>query len=75
MSVAVGDVNGDNEKEIITAPGAGGGPQIRVFSARGEVISSFFAYDQAYHGGIKLTVSDINNDGQMEILAGIKNFY
>ncbi|MEI6529074.1 MAG: putative glycoside hydrolase [Candidatus Falkowbacteria bacterium] len=75
VSVAVGDTNGDDQIDIITAPGAGGGPHIRIFNSRGEVLSNFFAYDQSYHGGIKVSASDINDDGVVEILAGIKNFY
>lgn len=75
VSVAIGDVNGDGKNEIVTAPGAGGGPQIRIFNYQGIPLKSFFAYDKNYRGGIRLTVSDINTDGQVEILAGIKNFY
>lgn len=75
VSVAVGDVNSDGQLEIITGPGEGGGPQVRVFSGSGEVLFSFFAYDASYHGGIKVTASDLNYDNQEEILVGIKNFY
>ncbi len=75
VSVAVGDVNSDGWNEIITSPGIGGGPQVRIFNNTGKALSSFFAYDKNYHGGTKVSVSDINNDGQMEILVGIKNFY
>lgn len=75
VSVAIGDTNGDGQVDIITAPGAGGGPHIRIFNSRGEVLSNFFAYDKNYHGGIKVSASDINDDGLVEILAGIKNFY
>ncbi len=75
VNVATGDVNADGKIEIISAPGAGGGPHIRIFNNRGEVLSNFFAFDQSYHGGVKVTVSDINEDGKAEILTGIKNFY
>ncbi len=75
VSVAIGDVNGDSKEEIVTAPGLGGGPQIRIFNYQGKALNSFFAYDKNYRGGIRVTVSDINTDGQVEILAGIKNFY
>ena len=75
VNVAVGDVNSDKNAEIITAPGQGGGPHIRIFNNEGKVMGNFFAYDQNYHGGLKIGASDINDDGQTEILVGLKNFY
>lgn len=75
VNVAVGDVNLDSRLEIITGPGEGGGPQVRVFLGNGEILYSFFAYDASYRGGIKVAVSDLNYDNQEEILVGIKNFY
>lgn len=75
VSVAIGDVNGDGQNEIITGPGGGGGPHVRIFNYQGKVIGSFFAYDKSYHGGIKVGASDINGDGVDDILTGIKNFY
>ncbi len=75
VGIALGDVNGDDKLEIISAPISGGGPHVRIFSAQGDVLGNFFAYDKSYHGGVKVSASDINNDGQDEILVGIKEFY
>ncbi len=75
VSVALGDVNNDGKIEIVTGPGAGGGPHIRVFNKNGEVINNFFAYEKNYHGGVKVSVSDINMDDIPDILVGIKNIY
>lgn len=75
VSLVAADVSGDAQPEIITGPLQGGGPQVRIFSAAGQAINSFFAYDKNYHGGIQVTASDLNEDGRPEILVGIKNFY
>lgn len=75
VSVAVGDINNDGRLEIVSGPGAGGGPHVRIFNYSGQVISNFFAYDKNYRGGIRVSTGDINSDGLPEILVGIKNFY
>jgi len=75
VNVALGDVNNDGRLEIITGPGQGGGPQVRVFNNTGQALKSFFAYEQSFHGGIRVAASDLNEDGQIEILVGIRNFY
>ena len=74
VNVAVGDINGDGRAEIITAPASAGGPHIRIFTCDGRVLSSFFAYDQKYRGGVKVSVA-YDSDGRAEILAGIKDIY
>lgn len=68
VNIAVGDVNGDGKKEIITAPMAGGGPQVRVFDNNGSLISEFFAYEDSFTGGINLATGDVNKDDVDEII-------
>jgi hypothetical protein len=55
VRVAVGDVDGDGVDEIITAPGPGGGPHIRVFRLDGTEIGSFMAYNPNFIGGVYVT--------------------
>jgi hypothetical protein len=51
--VACADVNGDGVPDIITGPGPGGGPHVRVFSGTdGTEIVGFFAYAAAFTGGV-----------------------
>jgi hypothetical protein len=75
VNVAVGDLYGDGQQEIVTSPESAGGPQIRIFNSQGQTLRSFFAYDQNFHGGVTVTVSDLNADNQADILVGLKNFY
>ncbi|MFW0862117.1 MAG: putative glycoside hydrolase [Candidatus Komeilibacteria bacterium] len=71
INFAVGDLNGDGWVEIITGTERGGGPQIRIFSSDGRLINpGFFAYSDKFRGGVSVAVADMNNNGQMEIVAG-----
>ncbi|MCH7492250.1 S8 family serine peptidase [Patescibacteria group bacterium] len=56
VQVASGDMYGDGAYEIITGAGNGGGPQVRVFSLKGNVRSQFFAYLDNFRGGVNVAV-------------------
>jgi hypothetical protein len=58
VRVAVGDMDGDGTPDIITGPGVGGGPHVKVISgADGSVIGSFMAYDQSLRYGVAVAAS------------------
>ena len=53
VRVAAGDVEGDGNADIIVAPGAGGGPLVKVFNGiTGNTMQSFFAYQSSFTGGV-----------------------
>lgn len=68
VRVAAGDVNGDGTEEIVTAPGPGGGPHIRVFDVNGKLMSQFFAFDTTDRRGLFVATGDVNHDGADELL-------
>jgi hypothetical protein len=68
VDVAVGDVDGDGTDEIVTAPGRGGGPHIKVFSLSGVVSNEFMADSPSDLRGIRLSTGDIDGDGVDEIV-------
>lgn len=70
VRVAVGDVFGDAQPEIITAAGAGGGPHVRILTPAGALINEFFAYAPNVTGGISVGVGDVVPGGKEEIVTG-----
>jgi streptogramin lyase len=71
VRVATGDVNGDGVPDIITAPGPGGGPEIRVFDGvSGALIMDFMAYPANFTGGVFIACADVNGDGRADIITG-----
>lgn len=71
VNVAIGDLNGDGIKEIITGAGYKGGPHVRVYKKDGTLINpGFFAYDSGFRGGVNVSVADIDGDKIDEIVTG-----
>lgn len=71
VRVAVGDTNHDGFSDIITAPGAGGGPLVEVFSGKdASLLFAFNAYNPAFLGGVYVSSGDTNHDGFSDILTG-----
>ena len=82
VRVALGDVNGDGNRDIITAAGPTGSPHIKVFtlindpltgswSVNPQPISQFYAFNlPTFKGGVYIAAGDTNNDGFDDIICG-----
>lgn len=69
VRVAVGDVNHDGTPDIITAPGPGGGPLVKVFSGTDLfLLLSFNAYDPGFCNGLFVAAADVNGDEKADIV-------
>lgn len=81
--VAAGDINHDGFAEVITGPGIGGGPDLRIYNALagGILIANsqpfppftgggVFTGDNIWASGLRVGVTDFGDDGQLDILVG-----
>jgi hypothetical protein len=70
VHVAAGDVEGTGLADIVTGPGAGGGPEVRVFRGSGAPLVSFFAYDPGFSGGVFVAAGDVTGSGRAQVITG-----
>ncbi|QGJ69990.1 Hypothetical protein PBC10988_16790 [Planctomycetales bacterium 10988] len=77
VHVAAGDINNDGFAEVITGPGAGRAPTVRVFDGNNTLGSplegaatNFDAYDSNFLGGVFVASGDFNDDGFWDIVTG-----
>jgi len=77
VTVAAGDINNDGTADIVVGTGPGGGPRVRVFTgkqaftgARDTILLDFFAYNEAFRGGVLVAAGDYDGNAGDEILTG-----
>jgi gliding motility-associated-like protein len=76
VRVALGDINGDGNMDVITGAGPGGGPQVNVYNVNpstGAVSlqNSFFAYNApSFRGGVYVATGRTNADIYEDIIVG-----
>jgi len=70
VNIATGDINGDGVDEIITGPGRGNKPEVKIFDYQGNLINKFLAYTENFTGGVKVASGDIDQDGKDDIITG-----
>ena len=71
VTIAACDLTGDGTKDIITGTQYGGGPHVRLFSHYGKLIDAgFFAYNEAFRGGVNISCGDYDDDGINELITG-----
>jgi len=69
VRVGVGDFNADGVGDVVTAPGSGGGPLVKIFDGKtGAVLNSFFAFDATLTTGLNVAAADVTGDGAADVV-------
>jgi Domain of unknown function (DUF4394)/FG-GAP-like repeat len=71
VHVAAADFNLDGRAEIVTTPGAGAPPIVRVFDNTGTPMQTFVAGSLAFRSGLSVAAGDVTGDGRAEIIVGL----
>ena len=68
LYLAVGDLDGNGFGEVVTGTGVGGGPLVKAFDAAGKLLTSTFAFESTFRGGVRVAVGDVTGDGLADLI-------
>lgn len=68
VHIASGDLDGNGHDEIITLPGSGAVPMVKVFDSQGSLLLQFSAAPPGDRRGYTVASGDLDGDGRDEII-------
>ncbi|MFH1598577.1 MAG: FG-GAP-like repeat-containing protein [Patescibacteria group bacterium] len=78
VDLALGDISGDGNIDLVTKPTQGGGPNVRVYqwdtaTHSFELLDWFMAFNEGFRGEINWLLTDVDNDDAAEIIMAPKS--
>lgn len=70
VTVAAQSGTGTALDRLVTGPGAGGGPNVKVFNSDGSLASSFLAFASNFIGGVTVAAGNVSSNGNADIIVG-----
>ncbi len=74
LSVAIGDVSGDNKGEIIIGYGKGTTPKVAVYRLSSTfqplMVKQWLAFEKSFRGGVFVAVGNVDGAGKKEVIVG-----
>ena len=70
VSVAVADLAGDGDIQVVVGAGQNGGPRVRTFDLNGAEFGSFYAFDPGFLGGVNVAAADLDGDRLDDLIVG-----
>jgi len=70
VNVAVNDLDGNGQAEIIVAAASQGNSQVRIFNNQGKLLREFFADSKNWRGGLSLAAGDLDGKRNKQIVVG-----
>ena len=61
VNIAAGDISNDGKAEIVTGAKSGATPHVRIFDGDGDLVDSFYAYEDNFTGGVSVGLLKFNN--------------
>jgi len=74
-NVAVGDLNNDSIDEIVTGAGPSNEAIVKIFDFKGNLKNKWLAYSSQNKNGIEITISDVDQNGTLEVIALTTNVF
>ncbi len=71
LTVAVGNVTGDEKDEIIVGAPTGALPEVKVFDYAGNLLKTIMVYAENFRGGVNVLAENMDDDKYAEILVGV----